>query len=104
MNVLNTYTTILTETKKGEYEKSMLKAFKPMLDLLEALLKGAKPFIMILTVVVVTFELLKCYHSFHRGSNFQLHITKVMSIIFCATLALTAQSWLLPILKKIAGV
>jgi len=96
-------TIILSSSKKDVFEKSITKAFKPMLDILTALLKGIQPFVIVFTVVVVAIQLLKCFQGFQRGENLQKYFMNVFGVIFCATLLLTAQSWLTPILKKVAG-
>jgi Exocyst complex subunit SEC6 len=94
---------VATATKKSVYESSITKAFKPMLDIFEALLKGARPFIVVLTAVIVAIQLLKAFQDFQRGDGIQKSVTKVLGIIFVATLLLTCQSWLVPILKSVAG-
>ena len=93
----------LTETKKDVFEKAIVKAFKPMLDILTALIKGIQPFVIVFTVVIVVVQLLKTYQSMQRGEQLQRHLLNIVGVIFTATLILTANSWLTPILKKVAG-
>lgn len=95
---------VLSSTRKEVLEKSITRAFKPMLDILTALLKSAQPFIVIFTVVIVAVQLLRSYHSFQKGENLQKHFLGIAGVVFCSTLILTANAWLSPILKKIAGI
>lgn len=92
------------EPARSILEKSVIKAFKPMQDLLEAFLKGIKPFIILLAAVAIIFQLIHCYQSFHQGRNFNKNIQHIFIIIFCTTLILTYQQWLIPILKYFAGI
>lgn len=93
---------IIFLTKKT-YEGNFNKAFKPMLDILEALLKGSRPFIAMLAVVFVVLQLIKGFQSFNHGGRLEKHVFNIIGIVLMATLVLTAHSWLLPILKKVAG-
>ncbi len=95
--------TVLTSTKKDVFTQSAAKAFKPIIDIIDAILKGAKPFVIVLTALAIIIQLLKTFNNFNQGRNIQKNIYSIVGIIFSATLILTYQSWLIPILKKVAG-
>lgn len=95
--------TVLTSTKKDVLTQSAAKAFKPIIDIIDAILKGAKPFVIVLTALAIIIQLLKTFNNFNQGRNIQKNIYSIVGIIFSATLILTYQSWLIPILKKVAG-
>lgn len=92
------------KSKKDVYTQSVTKAFKPMLDILEAIMKGMQPFIIVLTAFAVVVQLLKAYQNFQRGDMYQKQIYTIIGIVFCATLILTYNAWLVPILKRVAGI
>ncbi|MGL5042208.1 MAG: hypothetical protein ACRC6X_03770 [Culicoidibacterales bacterium] len=100
----NFFLTVMTESKKDVYTQSAQKAFKPVIDIIEALLKGARPFIVVLTALAIIIQLLKVYQQFNSGKNMQKYLFNILGILLCATLILTYNVWLIPILKKVAGI
>lgn len=93
-----------TKSKKEVYTDAVAKAFKPMIDILESLLKGMLPFIVMLTAFSIVMQLLKALQNFQRGDSFQKQVYTIVGIIFSATLIMTYSSWLTPLLKKVAGI
>lgn len=92
------------KSKKEVYTESVAKAFKPMIDILESLLKGMLPFIVMLTAFAIVVQLLKAFQNFQRGDTYQRQLYTIVGIVFSATLIMTYSSWLTPILKKVAGI